>query len=252
MYAHHLLILTSVDPLAEKYYSISPYAYCGNNPVNAFDPNGKEITFCKRVDEDGGTVIEMNVTGKLINESSTPYTKEEMASFSQRLGDAVKNSYGVCEEGFEVNVTTNITPVSADNPLDATDHAFRLEDPGNIPDPGNSGSCSPSNYVGLSPLGQNVVYLSTEVLAGQPATVGQNAGTGKTSTGDPTLERTGAHELLHSGNINGHPAPGTAPGNLQNQTSRPDAGTTVTKEQILKMMDSYEKGQLNKGQQEIK
>ncbi len=32
-----------VDPLCEKYYSVSPYAYCGNNPVNAIDPDGKEI-----------------------------------------------------------------------------------------------------------------------------------------------------------------------------------------------------------------
>jgi len=30
---------TSVDPLAEKYYSISPYAYCAGNPVNRIDPN---------------------------------------------------------------------------------------------------------------------------------------------------------------------------------------------------------------------
>ena len=34
---------TQIDPLCEKYYSINPYAYCGNNPVNAIDPNGKEI-----------------------------------------------------------------------------------------------------------------------------------------------------------------------------------------------------------------
>ena len=33
---------TSVDPLAEKYYSISPYAYCAGNPVKFIDPNGKE------------------------------------------------------------------------------------------------------------------------------------------------------------------------------------------------------------------
>ena len=33
---------TSVDPLAEKYYNISPYVYCGNNPVNIIDPNGME------------------------------------------------------------------------------------------------------------------------------------------------------------------------------------------------------------------
>ena len=31
---------TSVDPLAEKYYNISPYVYCGNNPVNRIDPDG--------------------------------------------------------------------------------------------------------------------------------------------------------------------------------------------------------------------
>jgi len=31
-----------VDSLAEKYYSISPYAYCGGNPVNFVDPNGMD------------------------------------------------------------------------------------------------------------------------------------------------------------------------------------------------------------------
>ncbi|MEG1523371.1 MAG: RHS repeat-associated core domain-containing protein, partial [Bacteroidales bacterium] len=35
------LRFTSLDPLAEKYYSISPYAYCGNNPVNKIDPDGR-------------------------------------------------------------------------------------------------------------------------------------------------------------------------------------------------------------------
>ncbi len=31
---------TSVDPLAEKYYSISPYAYVANNPLKYVDPTG--------------------------------------------------------------------------------------------------------------------------------------------------------------------------------------------------------------------
>ena len=33
---------TTPDPLAEKYYSISPYAYCLNNPINMIDPDGRD------------------------------------------------------------------------------------------------------------------------------------------------------------------------------------------------------------------
>lgn len=35
---------TTIDPLAEKYYSTSPYAWCGNNPVNTVDLRGDSIT----------------------------------------------------------------------------------------------------------------------------------------------------------------------------------------------------------------
>ena len=34
---------TTMDPLCEKYYHISPYAYCGGNPVNRVDPDGEDI-----------------------------------------------------------------------------------------------------------------------------------------------------------------------------------------------------------------
>ena len=33
---------TSIDPLAEKYYSISPYVVCGNNPFKYIDLDGRE------------------------------------------------------------------------------------------------------------------------------------------------------------------------------------------------------------------
>ena len=31
------------DPASEKYYDVSPYAYCANNPVNLVDPDGEKI-----------------------------------------------------------------------------------------------------------------------------------------------------------------------------------------------------------------
>jgi RHS repeat-associated protein len=42
---------TTVDPLCEKYYNVSPYAYCGNNPVNRIDPDGKDEWELNRLGE---------------------------------------------------------------------------------------------------------------------------------------------------------------------------------------------------------
>ncbi|MBP9991413.1 MAG: hypothetical protein KBT45_08340 [Bacteroidales bacterium] len=33
----------SVDPKADKYPNISPYAYCAWNPVKLIDPDGRDV-----------------------------------------------------------------------------------------------------------------------------------------------------------------------------------------------------------------
>ena len=43
MYDQILGCWTSVDPMAEKYYHISPYVFCADNPVNIIDPDGKVL-----------------------------------------------------------------------------------------------------------------------------------------------------------------------------------------------------------------
>ena len=43
MYSPTTMRWTTMDPLCEKYYSISPYAYCAGDPVNLVDSDGMEI-----------------------------------------------------------------------------------------------------------------------------------------------------------------------------------------------------------------
>ncbi|MBR1501309.1 MAG: hypothetical protein IJ616_05030, partial [Bacteroidales bacterium] len=50
---------TTMDPLGEKYYHISPYAYCAGDPVNYVDPTGKEGVFIRS--DNGDYIIVSNV-----------------------------------------------------------------------------------------------------------------------------------------------------------------------------------------------
>ena len=53
----------TVDPMAEKYYSMSPYAYCGNSPIKFIDIDGRKIVdpFGKEITYENG-VWSSNVT----------------------------------------------------------------------------------------------------------------------------------------------------------------------------------------------
>ena len=44
---------STMDPLLEKYYDISPYVYCANNPVRFVDPDGRD--WYEYTDKDGNT-----------------------------------------------------------------------------------------------------------------------------------------------------------------------------------------------------
>lgn len=43
MYYATIMRTTTMDPLAEEYYHISPYAWCGNNPIAFIDPDGNKV-----------------------------------------------------------------------------------------------------------------------------------------------------------------------------------------------------------------
>jgi len=74
---------TSVDPLAEKYYNVSPYNYCGDNPVNRIDPNGRDVW-------------EINGQGYLVNYIKTDeYDRISYVNSQGEVGVSVQFDYGI-------------------------------------------------------------------------------------------------------------------------------------------------------------
>ncbi len=80
---------TSVDPLAEKYYHVSPYAYCGGDPVNFVDPDGREVF---------ADCLAMQNIGNTLSEEESQYVKFDEYG---KLDIALINQY----EGNSANFT---------------------------------------------------------------------------------------------------------------------------------------------------
>ena len=88
-YDSGLSIWLSVDPMSDKYPSMSPYNYCANNPVILVDPDGRDIyTF----DE----------TGKLIDQckDETGFDQVNIIKTDGTLTEGDKYSYGTITNEF--------------------------------------------------------------------------------------------------------------------------------------------------------
>ena len=82
---------TSVDPLAERYYSTSPYVYCLNNPVNYIDPNGEFSTkfgaWLYKVFNGGGQTLKDKATGEYFVSNQVKYTGSGAGAAATRRFD---------------------------------------------------------------------------------------------------------------------------------------------------------------------
>ncbi|MCM1503545.1 MAG: hypothetical protein NC115_12920 [Bacteroidales bacterium] len=95
---------TTMDPMAEKYYSVSPYAFCSGNPVNFVDPAGEKLYFAKGVSEEfkqqfAATIKFMNSKGtsgdiaKLNASDKVYYIAEATLASGQHFNPEEKTVY---------------------------------------------------------------------------------------------------------------------------------------------------------------
>ena len=79
------------DPLAGKYYHISPYAFCGNNPINAIDPDGKAFFLLPAIPliVKATAVVVAKVAAGAVVDAGIQYGAQRIAGKSH--SDAVRN-----------------------------------------------------------------------------------------------------------------------------------------------------------------
>ncbi len=109
----------TTDPMAEKYYSITPYGYCGNNPMNAYDLHGDSISIVYNTSflglgKDKSVIY---IDGNLYNHDGTIFTEQKCQFLSQSI-DALK-TISQSEEGKnmlnELQSSTNMFNIKQNN-----------------------------------------------------------------------------------------------------------------------------------------
>ena len=61
------------------------------------------------------------------------YTSKQLQLYADRLTSSIVSAYAGSDGNVRWEGIANITVASEDNPLNFTDHAFRIVDQGNIP-----------------------------------------------------------------------------------------------------------------------
>lgn len=97
---------SSPDPLAEKYYSTSPYAFCSGNPVNFIDPDGKDFRKIVR-----GNTITITATYYYKRDNNSKESLQQAISFWEKR----TNDVFISASGKKYFIRYKLTPIAVDN-----------------------------------------------------------------------------------------------------------------------------------------
>ena len=207
-YASPLYNWTSVDPLADQSPQISPYAYCGWNPIKFIDPDGRRAM--------------LSFSHNSITVTAIYYAKKEDLSSANKAVQFWNNQKGqyVNANGKAFSVSFNLTVIPSDNPR--KDAALSSNDYSN-------------SYEVVSDLGTKTIGSTTYTITGQTRDNYQIE-----VRDSHKNELTGAHEVGHSlMNLSGTPDVEHSPSGVMTKTGdSPSRGKFVSQETINNIINS--------------
>jgi len=107
-----------IDPMAEKYYDVSPYAYCMDNPVNNIDPDGNSVwTKILKATAKIGAKVSKNGLKELGNVATYADAVSDITDNVSTLFD--DNASTLDKIGAGVSLASEFLPVSVGDVKDA-------------------------------------------------------------------------------------------------------------------------------------
>jgi len=175
----------TVDPATEKYYSLSPFTFCGNNPVNIVDPNGADWVI-KSEEKDGKTIYTITINAKVYNNSGQDLDMDKLKSNITNQVQSIFSSNNV-DGNIEVNTTMNLDVVTSLDDVKDTDHLISIESNSNYDNYAKeNGAKYPQKTNGYADIGGLKIVIPLRTTEG----IIQGTNT-----------RTISHELGHTGGL---------------------------------------------------
>ena len=221
---NNLQIWLSVDPMSDKYPSMSPYNYCANNPVILVDPDGREIIVTETINNDGTRTVNITYTAYIRNQSNVEISDAEMQGYIDRIKGSIESVYsGNPQDNTSTTVTTNVDiKILPNENIDSKRHIITIT---NLPD-GIKGKGEPNGME---------MRLDISLLPNSPTN--NETGFCETSANDTqnTLERTSAHEFGHNAGL---PDNNELIGNIMVQSGGRRPGMKFNNNQVNSMIQN--------------
>ena len=132
MYFADRLQWGQMDPLCEKYYDWSPYAYCFNNPVLLVDPDGRDGMITGQ-----GTKEDPYVVTAVYYYQIGALDKDQISGLNAAISDynnlGGKDGFIVKVDGVKSYVKFNLSAQEVDNPKEARQNDTCFNTAGGVP-----------------------------------------------------------------------------------------------------------------------
>ena len=172
---------TTVDVLCDKHFEISPYAYCGNEPIGRIDPDGNDWRVQTHYNRETDKIeYQITVRAALINNSSNK--KLDIKTLAGQIVEQVNTAYTISDDSFVSTMDMRLRVVDSVDDIKDNEHVFQIVDQSKL--------TKTSGSVVMAETDGNSLDIK----------IGTKAVSNMLNNDD---NRTFAHELGHSGGL-GH------------------------------------------------